>query len=295
MPTDELAVAITMLDDILHLRRKDVPATMPADEAAIVTAAALAPAPVPLAPMPPATIPAPPAIFPAVSSFSDGDNDPEIEIDAAGNITALTTSVQLPAAAPPAPPAPVAAAPSAGIPAATPLPPGPAVAAELDSRGYPWDGRIHASNRAKKIDGSWKNKRGVDANLVVACEAQNKPGNATIVAPAAAATAIPAATVPVSSTATSAPFPPTAPPPPSVPAAPSGATPPAVPSTVTAPIDFRGLMQKIQAMTQAGKLSTDQVNAALAGVGLKPEEMAQLIGNTLYIASINAAIDACLA
>ena len=96
-------------------------------------------------------------------------------------------------------------------------------------------------------------------------------------------------------TAPAAPPPPTAPPPPSVPAAPSGATPPAVPSTVTAPIDFRGLMQKIQTMTQAGKLSTDQVNAALAGVGLKPEEMAQLIGNTLYIASINAAIDACLA
>ncbi len=54
-------------------------------------------------------------------------------------------------------------------------------------------------------------------------------------------------------------------------------------------------MQKIQAAASIGKLSTDQVNAALAGVGLKPEEMAQLIGNTLYIASVNAAIDACLA
>ena len=59
-------------------------------------------------------------------------------------------------------------------------------------------------------------------------------------------------------------------------------------------IDFRGLMKKIQEATAANKLTADQVNAALAGVGLKPEEMAQLINNAPLIASLNAAVDACL-
>ena len=250
-----------------------------------------APAAVPLAPMPPtappppATIPAPPAVM--LTTDENGD-DIEVETDEAGNVTALTTSVQLPAAAPPAPPAPVAAAPSAGIPAATPLPPGPAVAAELDSRGYPWDGRIHASNRSQTIKNEWKLKRGVDKNLVVACEAQNKPGNASTTAGTAAPAAAPLPTAsappPPVSTASAAP-----PPPPATvgSAAPAAGAP--------AAIDFRGLMQKIQAATAAKKLTDAQVNEALLTVGLQPTDMAQLIGNALYIASVNAAIDACLA
>lgn len=281
---------------------------MPPDEAAEVTAAALAPTKVTdgligksaaevraeimaAPPPPPATIPAPPSTITDVV----GDDDPEVEIDDEGTVTALTTSAQLPAAPPPpaAPPAPLAAAPSAGIPAATPLPPGPAVAAELDSRGYPWDGRIHASNRAKKIDGSWKNKRGVDANLVVACEAQNKPGNAlTPVASTTAAPApltVPAAASPAISAPAAAPPAPTAPPPP--PPTAGNAAPAAV---APAAIDFRGLMQKIQQAQASKKLTDAQVNAALLTVGLQPQDMAQLIGNALYIASVNAAIDACL-
>jgi hypothetical protein len=59
-------------------------------------------------------------------------------------------------------------------------------------------------------------------------------------------------------------------------------------------IDFRGLMQKIQAATNAGKLANDQVSSALAGVGLKPEEMAQLIGNASLIARVDEAIDKIL-
>ncbi len=274
-PTDELAAAINMLDDILQLRRKPSPAAENTE----------APAAVPLAPMPPTAPPPPPPAAPpppAVMLTTDENGDDiEVETDEAGNVTALTTSVQLPAAASPAPPAPAAASVSAGIPAAAPVPPGPAVAAELDSRGYPWDGRIHASNRAKKIDGSWKNKRGVDANLIVAVEAQNKPGNAT---PSAVGQAM-AAQVPAV-----APPAPSAPPPPA-PTVGSAALAAIAPSA----IDFRGLMQKIQQGTSAGKLTTDQVNNALAGVGLKPEEMAQLINNAPLIASVNAAIDSCLA
>lgn len=308
MPTDELAAAINMLDDILQLRRKPSPAaentearadvqrvidSLGAPEAlphAIPSTGMQAPPP-PAAPLPPATIPAPPAVM--LATDENGD-DIEVETDEGGNVTALTTSVQLPAAAPPAPPAPVAAAPSAGIPAATPLPPGPIVAAELDSRGYPWDGRIHAANRSQTIKKEWKLKRGVDANLVVACEAQNKPGKApspaatATIADGSTATAPSAVAVAVPAVATA----PSAPPPPPASLPVGSAAPTAV---VPSAIDFRGLMQKIQAATAAKKLTDAQVNAALLTVGLQPTDMAQLIGNALYIASVNAAIDACLA
>jgi hypothetical protein len=61
------------------------------------------------------------------------------------------------------------------------------------------------------------------------------------------------------------------------------------------PIDFRGLMQKIQACTETGVLSYGHVDNALASVGLKPQEMAQLIGNAPLIAAVDAAIDLVLA
>lgn len=37
---------------------------------------------------------------------------------------------------------------------------------EVDASGLPWDERIHASTKARKDDGSWRMKRGVDAKLV---------------------------------------------------------------------------------------------------------------------------------
>jgi hypothetical protein len=37
---------------------------------------------------------------------------------------------------------------------------------ERDKNGMPWDGRIHASSKAKVADGSWRMKRGVDERLV---------------------------------------------------------------------------------------------------------------------------------
>ena len=65
----------------------------------------------------------------------------------------------------PVPPAPVIPVPPAeptvaGPDAATvfgsvPQPP----TVDLDSRGLPWDGRIHASSRAKIADGSWRNRK----------------------------------------------------------------------------------------------------------------------------------------
>lgn len=43
---------------------------------------------------------------------------------------------------------------------------------ELDVRGLPWDKRIHAKTRTKNKDGSWKNLRGVDKDLLSQIEAE---------------------------------------------------------------------------------------------------------------------------
>lgn len=52
-------------------------------------------------------------------------------------------------------PAPVAAPVPAPIAA-------PGTVTELDSSGMPWDARIHSSSKAKKGDGTWKVRRGLD-------------------------------------------------------------------------------------------------------------------------------------
>jgi hypothetical protein len=233
-------------------------------------------------------IPAPPATLDDVAAASGlerlpaspafaavlSDDDVEVEIDEPGNVSALTMSVSLP----PPPPA------------ALPAPPGPAVAPALDSRGVPWDARIHASNRATKIGGAWKNRRGVDAALVAQIE--GVPGNMPVPT-LPAASPLPAApsvaSVPVPQFTAPAPLPP----PPPIPAALVAATPTAA-APVPASIDFRGLMQKIATAQSAGKLTDAQVSGAMASVGLNLQDMAQLINNAPLIASVNAAVEACL-
>lgn len=46
--------------------------------------------------------------------------------------------------------------------------------AELDSAGLPWDMRIHSREKTKVKDGTWKIKRGVDANVVTQVTSQLK-------------------------------------------------------------------------------------------------------------------------
>ena len=53
-----------------------------------------------------------------------------------------------------------------------PAMPNPEGAPDVDSRGLPWDERIHASTKATNGDGSWRNKRGVDKALLEAVEAE---------------------------------------------------------------------------------------------------------------------------
>ena len=74
-------------------------------------------------------------------------------------------------------PAPTAGyVPTPQPPAAVSVPsvpePGTHLPGVVDSRGIPWDARIHAESKAIKQDGQWRNKRGVDKVLLSQVEAQ---------------------------------------------------------------------------------------------------------------------------
>lgn len=79
-----------------------------------------------------------------------------------------------------APAAPTAPSPA---PTAAPLtaPPAGSGDGERDSKGMPWDGRIHASTKAKVADGSWRYKRGVEDATVAQVEGELR---AALAAPA---------------------------------------------------------------------------------------------------------------
>ena len=78
----------------------------------------------------------------------------------------------------PVPPSPAADVPVPSPPAAdVPVPPPPAPAAEVDSSGLPWDKRIHATTKTKKVDGTWKALRGVDKALIASVTAELRAAN----------------------------------------------------------------------------------------------------------------------
>lgn len=72
----------------------------------------------------------------------------------------------------------------------------------LDSRGVPWDSRIHAVTQAKNKDGSWRTRRGVEPEYVKRIESELKQqvpaavGNVQSVASSIAPAATPTPTVP---------------------------------------------------------------------------------------------------
>lgn len=181
-----------------------------------------------------------------------------------------------PVIVPPAPPAPLALVPSAGLPV------------ELDSAGIPHDARIHQDSRKKNKDDTWQNRRGLDKTTLAAITAelkfnaqqqQRQPAPPTAPAPPIA----PAGVAP----------PP--PPPVTVPVPPVGASgllPGAAPGGI---VGFRELMQKITANTNSGKLTNEQVDAALHSVGLPPRQLIGLVSAPELIPNVTSYIDACLA
>lgn len=128
-----------------------------------------------------------------------------------------------------------------------------AVEGQLDSAGFPWDGRIHAETKKLTAKGIWKKRRGVDEATISAVEAEiRSSGNAPVVqfavpqamtAPVGAAYPFPAAHVPAQIQ------------PASTPAAVQYSPAPVAP-TVPAN-DFNGLMAKMATLHSTGQVNPE--------------------------------------
>ena len=141
----------------------------------------------------------------------------------------------------------------------------PGSGAPLDSQGIPWDGRIHATTKTFAPNGHWKNRRGVDGAEVVRVTAELKAAMGIVPMAPVAPPALPGAVAP--------PPPPAAPPaavaPPPPPAAVAPPSPPAAPPAAAPPADpFAALMHKAMMAIQTGKLTRDQLNAAINRHGI---------------------------
>lgn len=77
-------------------------------------------------------------------------------------------------------------------------PPAAGGSVERDSKGMPYDGRIHSSSKAKVADGSWRYKRGTGDTYIKQVEDELRGAAAApVVAAAAPVVAVPAAAAPV--------------------------------------------------------------------------------------------------
>lgn len=174
-----------------------------------------------------------------------------------------------------------------GQPAATTLQPAaiaapptasPAVSGsvEYDSKGMPWDGRIHASSKNKVADGTWRYKRGCDDAVIAQIEAELR---ATMGAPAAVAAGgaapafgphpffdgtaavppVPAAVPAAPAVVPVAPAPVVAPPP---------AASVAVPVAAAAGLTYESLIAALPAKITSGELTATQLQEACEKFGV---------------------------
>jgi len=179
----------------------------------------------------------------------------------------LPPAVSIPptaAAAIVAPPAPATTAPITTTLGPVSLGAG-AASVELDSKGLPWDERIHAGTKSKLKSGEWKAKKQVEAALVASVEAELRARVAASPAPAIDAAAVFAA----------APGVPAAPAPFVPPAAPLAPAAPAAPLVSADPTTFEQLMPRITAAVTGGILPPTAVGAACAANGVASVVMLQ--------------------
>lgn len=186
---------------------------------------------------------------------------------------------------PPIPPVATVSVPSV-------VPPVTAVVLDLDTRGWPWDTRIHSTAKTKKKNGEWKNARGKDAALVASVEAElaaaantTDPGIPTAFlrdennqSPAMAAP-IPPVTPPAVPVAPAVPIPPVTPP-----------AVPAVPAAQSAAELYPLVATKMSNAIQSALITPVRCAELLAehGVNAIPE----LVNNAAALTAINAALDA---
>ena len=139
--------------------------------------------------------------------------------------------------------------------------PNPEGAPDVDSRGLPWDERIHASTKATNGDGSWRNKRGVDKALLDQVE-QELAGGAVPNAPDAPVAT--ASGADVAEAASEVPLPPAP-----VAEEAAGTIPdaPVAPTPADAPT-FKDAMAIVTTRQREGTLTQVQVSEAAQALGL---------------------------
>lgn len=115
---------------------------------------------------------------------------------------------------------------------------------ELDSKGMPWDERIHASTKTQNADGSWKKRRGVNDLIVKEVEAELLAANTDT------DTGEVAPTVPVT------PAPPSTPAAPTVPVTPA---PPSTPEPVETDTPRAKVNKEITELTQGYKVPQENI------------------------------------
>lgn len=152
-----------------------------------------------------------------------------------------------------------------------------AAAPELDSKGLPWDERIHASTKTTTADGTWKFKRGVDKALVVQVANELRAATGAVTPP-------PPPPAPTETVA--------APPPPPPPAPVTETAAPPAPPAVETPTatPFVLLMKRITTMQGEGKLDIPTRDKLLGDLGFA--SVVALRGNDDAIAAMSDMLDA---
>jgi len=187
--------------------------------------------------------------------------------------------------------APLPPVPQPVFPANTAAPQSPNPV-EVDSKGMPWDARIHSSSKTKVTDGTWKYKRGVSDEEVKAVEYESRADNmdaaALFTAPSPPIAIIGANDVKVGCPQLDGTISGIAPPPP------LGALP--AMSGVSEPDlrkEFAQLMIRVAQAKGAGKITAEEVTAALAAHGVPSLPM--LSTKLDLVPSVAAAIDEIIA
>ena len=138
---------------------------------------------------------------------------------------------------------------------------------EVDKSGLPWDGRIHASTKAKNADNSWRYKRGLDAAVLAQVERELK---ALMAIPAAGPQLVPAPPAPAAA----------------VPPPPGG------PDPIAA---FIGLMGRASAAMQAKKITQEEIQNCCKSIDPNLVALPLLASRTDLVPAVAALIDGIIA
>lgn len=209
--------------------------------------------------------PAPPAPLPAAAG-------------APVSVPAAPTATLIDPPPPPGAPSAPSATTTAPVPAAAT--PDLAESAE-DSEGLLWDSRIHSGEKGKKVDGTWKLKRGIDkdyaASVLAELRAASKfPGTSAPPTPPMQAVATPPA--------------PPAPVAPPAPPAPQALTPP-VPTAVVEELTFKKFMEWVLVEIANKRLTKEQLNQTLANAQLPAINQLNTSSAVAYLPQAKAALE----